>query len=138
MGLAELWYKALMPNPSMLIAVIDDEEQIRRALSRLLNSAGMAARSYSSAEEFLSRLCAEPPACAVVDLQMPNFNGLELLKCLRDLNADFPVVMITAHDEPTMRERCFLAGAGAYLRKPFDEQCLLKAIGDVCHFPHPI
>jgi len=117
-----------MPKPNFSIAIIDDEEQIRRALLRLLRSAGMNARAYASGQEFLSVWRSEPPACIVLDLQMPGLNGLELMQCLTQLGAQLPTIIITAHDEPEMRTRCLQAGASAYLCKPLDDQVLLNAI----------
>jgi FixJ family two-component response regulator len=88
----------------------------------------MDARAYASGQEFLSIWRSEPPACIVLDLQMPALNGLELMQCLTQLGAQLPTIIITAHDEPAMRARCFQAGASAYLCKPLDDQILLNAI----------
>jgi FixJ family two-component response regulator len=123
-----------MATSNLTIAVIDDEEQIRRALLRLLRAAGMDARAYASGQEFLSGWRADPPDCIVLDLQMPNLTGLELLQCLVQLDARIPVLMITAHDEPAMKERCLIAGASAYLRKPLDDRVLIDAINSACKF----
>lgn len=122
-----------MSKPCPVIAVIDDEEQIRRALLRLLRAAGMEARAYASGQEFLAGWRADPPACVVLDLQMPGLNGLETLQCLVQIGAQLPVVIITAHDEPAMRDRCLRAGARAYLCKPLDDRVLLDAIDRACH-----
>lgn len=115
-----------------IIAVIDDEEPIRRALQRLLRSARMEARTYACAQEFLSAWRVNPPDCIVTDLMMPNLNGLQLLQCLKQLDASIPVIVLTAHDGPSMREQCLCAGARAYLRKPLDDQVLIDAIASVC------
>jgi FixJ family two-component response regulator len=122
-----------MANPTITIAVIDDEEQIRRALLRLLRAAGMDARAYASGQEFLSGWRTDPPDCIVLDLQMPDMTGLELLQCLTQLDARIPLLMITAHDEPAMKERCLAAGALAYLRKPLDDRVLIDAINSACN-----
>lgn len=126
-----------MPTSNISIAIIDDEEQIRRALLRLLRSAGMDTRAYASGQEFLAGWRTDPPDCIVLDLQMPNLNGLELLQCLVKLGASIPVLMITAHDEPAMKERCFAAGAIAYLRKPLDDRVLIDAINSACILKKP-
>lgn len=117
-----------MPKSNFSIAIIDDEEQIRRALLRLLRSTGMEARAYASAQEFLSSWRSDPPGCVVLDLQMPGLNGLELMQCLTQLGAKLPIIIITAHDAPEMRANCLQAGAVAYLRKPLDDRILLDAI----------
>jgi FixJ family two-component response regulator len=117
-----------MRQPNQSIAVIDDEEQIRRALLRLLRSAGLAARAYASGQEFLAAWRSDPPTCIVLDLQMPGINGLDLMQCLNQLGAQLPVIMITAHDEPAMRTQCLQAGAFEYMCKPLDDQVLLDLI----------
>ena len=117
-----------MLSSAYSIAIIDDEEPIRRALLRLLSSLGMHATAYSSGKEFLSQWYIDPPNCIVLDLQMPGINGLELLTYLRRIGATFPAIMITAHDGIAMRDSCLAAGADAYLHKPLDEQVLLDAI----------
>ncbi len=93
----------------------------------------MDARAYASGQEFLSGWRIDPPDCIVLDLQMPNLTGLELLQCLVRLDAGIPVLMITAHDEPAMKERCLAAGASAYLRKPLDDRILIDAINSACN-----
>ena len=114
------------------IAVIDDEEAVRRALLRLLHASGLKARAYESAEDFLSHWREDPPTCVVLDLHMPGLNGLELMQCLQGMDAHLPFVVITAHDEPAMGARCLDAGAVAYLCKPLDEHTLLTAIETAC------
>lgn len=114
------------------IAIVDDEEAVRRALLRLLLASGLRARTYESAEDFLANWRSDPPGCVVLDLHMPGLNGLELMQCLQLLEARLAFVIITAHDEPTMRARCLEAGASAYLCKPLDEQVLLAAIEAAC------
>lgn len=114
------------------IAVVDDEEAVRRALSRLLQASGLRARAYESAEDFLAHWRSDPPTCVVVDLHMPGLNGLELMRCLQHLDARLAFVVITAHDEPAMRALCLDAGAVDYLCKPLDEQTLLAAIEAAC------
>jgi FixJ family two-component response regulator len=117
-----------MPNRHYSVAVVDDEEPVRRALTRLLRAAGMDSQAYSSAQEFLTLWRSRPPHCVVLDLQMPGLNGLELMQCLTQLGARLPIIIITAHDEPAMRARCLQAGAAAYLCKPLDDRTLLSAI----------
>lgn len=121
-----------MEKAACAIAVVDDEEAVRRALLRLLNASGLHARAYASAEDFLANWRSNPPHCVVLDLHMPGLNGLELMQCLQRLDARLAFVVITAHDEPAMRARCLEAGASAYLCKPLDERTLLTAIETAC------
>ena len=107
------------------VAIVDDEEPIRKALRRLLRAAGIDAQSYASGQEFLEAAAAQRPDCLVLDLHMPGMSGLQVL---RNLKQKLPTVIITAHDEPETREQCLNAGACAYLRKPLEDRLLLNAI----------
>ena len=107
------------------VAIVDDEEPIRKALRRLLRAAGIDAQSYASGQEFLEAAAAQRPDCLVLDLHMPGMSGLQVL---RSLKQKLPTVIITAHDEPETREQCLAAGACAYLRKPLEDRLLLNAI----------
>ena len=113
------------------IAVVDDEEPIRKALKRLLRASGLEAESYASGPDFLSRTAQHRPDCVLVDLHMPSMGGLALLEHIRDT----PVVVITAHDQPETRAQCLAAGAAAYLKKPLDERLLLNAISAALRKP---
>jgi CheY-like chemotaxis protein len=110
------------------IAIVDDEEPVRKALKRLLRASGLEAESYASGKEFLEAIVLRRPDCVVLDLHMPGMSGLEVLRELRDGRAPLPAVVITAYEEPETREQCLAAGAAAYLRKPLDERLLLNAI----------
>jgi CheY-like chemotaxis protein len=110
------------------IAIVDDEEPVRKALKRLLRASGLEAESYASGKEFLQARAERQPDCVVLDLHMPGMSGLEVLRELRESHSGLPTVMITAYDEPASREQCLAAGAAAYLRKPLDERLLLNAI----------
>jgi FixJ family two-component response regulator len=112
------------------IAVVDDDEPIRKALVRLLRASDFTVESYSSGQEFLASLKGHPPDCIVLDFQMPQVNGLDVLNNLRAKRVTTPVVIITAHDEPIVRANCLAAGACAYLCKPIDEVVLRRAIAD--------
>lgn len=121
-----------MPNLPLQIAVVDDEEPIRRALARLLGAAGIESRGYASGQEFLATWRHNPPDCVVMDLQMPGLSGFDVLQCLKNLGADMPIIIITAHDDPALRQRCLQAGATTYLPKPLDDNVLIKTIESLC------
>lgn len=110
------------------VAVVDDDHSVRKALCRLLRSVGIDADAYSSGKELIEALRSSLPDCLVVDLRMPDMNGLELQRYLTEKGFRVPVVMITGHDEPGMQLQCISAGASRYLRKPLDERALLEAI----------
>ena len=117
-----------MKKPN-LIAVIDDDASVRRAMKRLLRSVGMVAETFDSGLSFLALLESLPsfkPDCVVLDLQMPGMTGLEVQRRLA--GSKLPVIFITAHDESAVRERALAAGAIAFLRKPFDDQLFIYTL----------
>ena len=110
------------------VAIVDDEEGIRKALSRLLRASGLEAESYANGQEFLDAAAEHRPDCVVLDLHMPGMSGVQVLRKLKAAGQRLSIVVITAHDEPETRERCIDAGACAYLRKPLEDRLLLNAI----------
>ena len=114
-----------------LVAVVDDEKSVRRALVRLLLTEGYCAEGFASAAEFLYALSTRKPACLLLDVQMPQMNGLQLQESLLALGGGPPVIVITAHDEVATRNRCLALGARYYFRKPIDVDGLLMAIKDI-------
>ncbi len=117
-----------MPKESTLIAVVDDEQSVRKALERLLRSAGFAAATFGSGSEFLEAVCARRPDCVVLDLHMPQMDGFEVQAALAERDIRVPVIVVTGHDTWQNRERALELGAQAYLHKPVDDSVLLNAI----------
>jgi len=111
-----------------LIAIVEDEEPVRKALRRLLCSAGMDVKSFPSGVEFLESLTNQWPDCVVLDLQMPIMNGFEVQARLAELRVSVPVVIITGHDSDETRALALGGLPVAYLRKPVNDQLLLDAI----------
>ena len=117
-----------MTRTKSLIAIVEDEEPIRKALRRLLRSAGMDVKSFPSGVEFLESLTNQWPDCVVLDLQMPVMNGFEVQARLAELRVSVPVVIITGHDSDETRALALSGFPVAYLRKPVNDQLLLDAI----------
>jgi FixJ family two-component response regulator len=111
-----------------VIAVVDDEESVRNALVRVLHAAGLAARGFASGDEFLTSWHFDRPDCLLLGLQMPGFSGTEVQQALQLAGAHFPIIIITAHDAPNVREECMRLGAADYLCKPIDADILLKTV----------
>jgi FixJ family two-component response regulator len=111
------------------VAIVDDDSAVRKALARLLCASAIEARTFSSGREFLDSLPSGTPDCLIVDLQMPEMTGLELQLELARTGARLPTIVITAHNDVGLRERCLAAGAAAYLLKPLDEGILITTIG---------
>jgi len=112
----------------LLVAIVDDEEPVRRALRRLFLVAGIDVETFGSGDELLESVKLHQPDCAVIDLHLPGSTGLDVVQSLARAGIHLPTVIITGHDQPGTAERVLAAGASAYLCKPLDEECLLSAI----------
>jgi FixJ family two-component response regulator len=116
-----------------LIGVVDDDASILRALRRLLGSAGFGVKTFGSGEELLACEYLATIDCLVLDVQLGGLSGFELQERLGEAFRAIPIIFITAHDEPPMRDRARRAGAADYLRKPFDDELLIGAIERALH-----
>ena len=117
------------------VAIVDDEEAIRRALLRLMRSAGIPARAFASGAELtehITLLPAAAPCCVVLDIHMPGMNGLELQARLARLAPATRVVVMTGHHTPEEQARAMQHRPLAYLLKPVNDQLLLDAIAAAC------
>ena len=121
-----------MPKESFTIYVVDDDESIRKALQRLLRSAGYHTVAFASAEDFMDYAPESDEGCLVLDILLPGMTGLELQESLASSGATYPVIFMTAHDNPQWQARAKKEGAFGYLQKPFSEQSLLDAIRLAC------
>ncbi len=118
-----------------LIAVVDDEEMVRKAVVRLLEAAGYTARAFASGRGFLQIWPTHRPECVLLDFTMPDVSGADVQLELDRAGAHLPVLIVTAQDKPGVREECMRRGAVAYLSKPLDERELLDALGAVVGSP---
>jgi FixJ family two-component response regulator len=113
-----------------MIAVVDDDESVCRALKRLVRTFGMDADTFASGQAFLETLTARPSYhvdCVILDLQMPGLNGLQVQEQLARIRR-LPVIFITAHEEPGVREQALGAGAAAFVRKPFNDEVFIDTL----------
>jgi FixJ family two-component response regulator len=117
-----------MSASPLLVAVVDDEESVRKALRRLCRSAGMEVDTFSSGHEFLTSLTARQPDCLVLDYHMPGLTGLDVQQQLMARGYDVPAIIITAHDQPGLDAKLLGAGVAAYFAKPVNDRELLEAI----------
>ena len=117
-----------MSPPGGNVLVVEDDNSLRTAIERLLQTAGMTCRTYTSAEELLMDGTTDDAACVVCDLKLPAMSGLDLLATLRSRGAAIPLILITAHDSPALREQAVREGAQGYLAKPFRGTALLAAV----------
>jgi FixJ family two-component response regulator len=111
-----------------MVAIVDDDELIRRALQGMLKSVGLPSQAFASAEEFLDSGQQEQTACLIADIRMPGISGLELQARLNAQHYRIPTIFITAHGDTKMRMQALRAGAVEFLAKPFDDEVLLESV----------
>jgi FixJ family two-component response regulator len=117
-----------MERSECVVAIVDDDAAVRRALARLVRSLSYESAAYASGEEFLASLAEGIPFCVVLDQHMPGLTGLDVLIKMRAQGANSPVIIVTGLDQPGMSEKCLNAGASAYLTKPVDRAAISVAI----------
>jgi FixJ family two-component response regulator len=113
---------------SQLVAIVDDDRSIQSALKDLMESAGLSARCFGSAEEFLESDERKETACLVTDIRMPGMSGLELQAKLKAEGSRIPIIFITAQGDAKMKMQAMSAGAIEFLSKPFDDEDLLEKV----------
>jgi len=119
---------AITAPKSPIVFVVDDDVSVRESLELLIKFAGWQPEIFSSAEEFLARPRSLTPSCLVLDVSLPDLNGLELQKLIAGERSDMPIIFITGHGDVPMTVQAMKAGAIEFLMKPFDDEVLLSAI----------
>ena len=117
-----------MNDRAAAVAVIDDDDAVRDSLSALLEAAGYDVDTYESGRAFLNALPQAVPACALVDVRMPEMDGLELQRRLAASEPSLPVIIITGHGDIAMAVRAIKAGAVDFVEKPFTDRTILEGI----------
>lgn len=112
-----------------LVHVIDDDDAVRSSLEFLLRTAKIDVHTHESATAFLSQLKADERGCIVTDVRMPEMSGIELLRRLREMSIDLPVIVITGHGDVSLAVEAMKAGALDFIEKPFEDERVLAAIG---------
>ena len=125
--------------PRLLVAVVDDEESVCRALLRLLRAAGLDAETFLSGATFLESVRERPlsrrPDCLLLDLHLPGLTGLDVQRRLKSDGIHLPIIMITGNEEAGVQEKVLAEGAFAFLLKPLNDRTLLKAIENAVRKP---
>lgn len=116
-----------MPD-SAIVHLVDDDEEVRRALAFLLGTAGLAVKVYESADALVAKLSSIAEGCIVSDVRMPGMSGLQLLQVLKQMQIGLPVIIMTGHADIALAVEAMKAGATDFLEKPFDDEALLGAI----------
>jgi two-component system response regulator FixJ len=115
-------------QPEPVIYVIDDDDAVRQSLEFLLKTAGVAVRGFDSGKAFLEILPQVDSGCVITDVRMPGITGIELLRRVKQLSPDLPVIVITGHGEISLAVEAMKIGAADFLEKPFDDDHLLAAV----------
>jgi FixJ family two-component response regulator len=111
-----------------IVFVVDDDVSVRESLEMLIKFAGWQPETFASAADFLARPRTAIPSCLVLDVSLPDLNGLELQKLIGAERIDMPIIFITGHGDVPMTVQAMKAGAVEFLTKPFDDEVLLSAI----------
>lgn len=110
------------------VFIVDDDRGMRQAVQDLVESVGLRAESFATAQEFLGRQSTPGPSCLVLDVRLPEMSGLDFQRQLSDIGVQIPIIFITAHGDIPMSVRALKSGAVEFLTKPFRDQDLLDAI----------
>jgi len=116
------------PAAKPIVFVVDDDVSVRESLELLIKFAGWQPETFASAGEFLARARTATPNCLVLDISLPDLNGLDLQKLIASERTDMPIIFITGHGDVPMTVQAMKAGAVEFLTKPFDDEVLLNAI----------
>jgi len=119
---------AVKSQQQPIVFVVDDDISVRESLELLIQFAGWQPEIFASAEEFLAHPRTITPSCLVLDVSLPDLNGLELQKLIASERTDMPIIFITGHGDVPMSVQAMKAGAVEFLTKPFDDEVLLSAI----------
>ena len=111
-----------------IVFVVDDDVSVRESLELLIKFAGWQPETFASAADFLAHPRTTTPSCLVLDISLPDLNGLELQKLIASDRTDIPIIFITGHGDVPMTVQAMKAGAVEFLTKPFDDEVLLSAI----------
>ena len=115
-------------QPKPIVFVVDDDVSVRESLELLIKFAGWQPETFASAVEFLACPRSATPNCLVLDISLPDLNGLELQKLIASERIDMPIIFITGHGDVPMTVQAMKGGAVEFLTKPFDDEVLLNAI----------
>jgi FixJ family two-component response regulator len=123
-----MYFVAQQTTEALTVYIVDDDESVRTALSRLMRSAGMQSRAYESPERFLAEVSNDGNACILMDITMPRMSGMELVARLKEKGIAYPVIAVSARDDDDARQLAQDSGVRYFMRKPVDDQALIDAI----------
>jgi FixJ family two-component response regulator len=122
---------------ALLVSVVEDDQFFRESMGRLLRSLGYVVEAFPSAADFLASARLGETACLIADIHMPAMTGLELHRRLIDIGRAIPTILVTAYPDNDVRARALNDGVVCYLRKPVDEERLLRCLRTALHSGEP-
>src|SRR5450755_4554807 len=125
-----------MQHATPIVFVVDDDISVRESLESLIRCEGWEPETFASAQEFLTRPRVVTPSCLILDVDLPDLNGLDLQKCIASDRKDMPIIFITGHGDVPMTVRAMKAGAVEFLTKPYGDEVLLNAIQQAIECSH--
>lgn len=125
-------------QPTPIVFVVDDDVSVRESLELLIQTAGWRPEIFTSAREFLARPRILAPSCLVLDVNLPDLNGLDLQKRVAVERIDMPIIFITGYGDVPMTVQAMKAGAVEFLTKPFGDEVLLNAIRNALERSHAL
>ena len=117
-----------MNNPAPFVYVIDDDASVRQAIASLMRSVGLRVKTFGTSAEFLQSQRTDAPSCLILDVKLPETNGLDFQRELTEAKIEIPIIFISGHGDIPMSVRAMKAGAVEFFTKPFRDQELLDAI----------
>ena len=128
--------REFMPSPLFsskpLVAIVEDNDQLRRAMSRVLETAGFKTKSFRSVIDFVNSGALGRIDCLVLDISLPGIDGLKLQECIRSTNYDLPIIFCSGTRSDVVKARAIAGGATCFLRKPVSSQELIEVVRAAC------
>lgn len=122
-----------MNTASPCVYIVDDEQQVRESLEWLLETVNLPTQLYSNGQDFLDAFTPGMPGCVVLDVRMPKMNGMELHLAIKQIDPNFPVIIVTGHADVPMALRAMKEGAFDFIEKPYNDQHMLERIQAAIH-----
>jgi FixJ family two-component response regulator len=113
-----------------MVLVVDDDARVRQGLAHLLEAEGYAVRAFAAAADFLAQPAPAVPSCLILDMQMPQLDGMSVLHHMAERQLGLPVIFLTGHGTIPLTVAAMKAGANEFLTKPVDPDALLAAVGE--------
>lgn len=116
------------PSGAKHVYIVDDDEAVRQSIAFFLSTAGFTARAFSTGRDFLDKVAILAPGCVLLDIRMPDLDGLQVIEMLGEHVANFPVIVMTGHGDVQTAVAAMKLGVSDFLEKPFEEGTLIEIL----------